>query len=119
MVEFALTASLLFMFFMASLDFARANLLRHTINNAAFEGARIGIIPGATAADCIAESNRLLAMGFVTSATVTVTPSTIEDDTEAISVTVTVPLAENLWAASVFFGTSEMSRTSTIVRETY
>src|SRR5690606_21432947 len=51
LVEFALTAPLLFFILFASLEFARANMLRNTVEMAAYEGARRGIVPGATAED--------------------------------------------------------------------
>jgi Flp pilus assembly protein TadG len=119
-VEFALTFTILITFFMASLDFGRVNLIRHTINNAAFEAARAGIIPGATAASCRARANAVLATGLVQNATVTVTPATIDDDTETIVVTVTASVADNSWMVSWFFdANAELTRSSTIVRETY
>ncbi|MCA9174671.1 MAG: pilus assembly protein [Planctomycetales bacterium] len=119
-VEFALTSSVLFLFFMASIDFARVNLIRHTINNAAFEAARAGIIPGATASTCQTRAQAILAAGMVVGATIDVTPNTIEESTEVISVTVTAPLAPNQWVVSWFFpADATIVRTSTIVRETY
>ena len=50
-VEFAMTAGLAFFFFFAALEFCRVSMMRHTVQNALYEGARIGIVPGATASD--------------------------------------------------------------------
>ena len=51
-VEFAICAPILFLFFFASLEFSRVNMIRQSVENAVYEGARRGIVPGATAANC-------------------------------------------------------------------
>ncbi len=48
MVEFAIVAPLLFFLFFASMEFCRVAMIRHTADNAVYEGCRVGIIPGAT-----------------------------------------------------------------------
>ena len=118
-VEFALALPILILFFMASLDFGRANLVRHTINNAAFEAARAGIIPGATVTLVENRAQQVLATAFVQNADIDVTPGTITDSTELISVTVSASMDDNSWLASWFFAGKTISRTSTVVRETY
>ena len=50
-VEFALTASILFMFLFAALEFGRYNMILQTANNAAFDAARACIVPGAAVSD--------------------------------------------------------------------
>jgi Flp pilus assembly protein TadG len=47
-VEVALTSIILFLFVLAGLEFGRMNMLRHTLNNAAYEGARKALVPKAT-----------------------------------------------------------------------
>ena len=54
MVEFVIVAPLLFLFFFAAFEFCRVAMIRHTADNAVYEGARIGIIPGATADEAAA-----------------------------------------------------------------
>ena len=55
-VEFAICAPILFLFFFASLEFSRVNMIRQSVENAVYEGARRGIVPGATAANCRASA---------------------------------------------------------------
>ena len=65
-VEFALTAPIVFFLLMGAIELSRANMLRHTTVVAATEGARNGIIPGATSAECHqAAVNELDASGFL------------------------------------------------------
>ena len=47
-VEFALVVPLLFFFFFAQFEFSRANMIRNVIKTACYEGARAGVVPGAT-----------------------------------------------------------------------
>ncbi len=50
-VEFALCAPLLFLLVFAAWEFSRANMILNTMENAAYEGCRRGIVPGASAND--------------------------------------------------------------------
>ena len=60
MVEFAIVAPILFLFFFAAFEFCRASMIRHTADNAVYEGARAAIIPGATAGEAQAEASLIL-----------------------------------------------------------
>lgn len=107
-VEMALTVPILFMFVFAALEFAGMNVIRHTVDNAAYEAARRGIVPGATAADVVNEATQI--MGFVgaRNVTVDVVPATITQDTEEITVTVNVPVADNGWMTPIIFDPSDV-----------
>ncbi len=59
-VEFAIAAPVFFLFLLASFEFGWLNVLRHTADNAAYEGARAAMVPGATAADATAKVNSIL-----------------------------------------------------------
>ena len=91
-VEFALALPILLLFTFAGIEFSRVNMIRNTAANAAYEGARRGIVPGATAADCEAAANELLGFVDISGGTVVATPATIESDTESVTVTVTIPI---------------------------
>lgn len=92
-VEFALVLPILMLFVFGALEFSRANMLRNTIENAAFEGARQGITPGATASEAQAAAQALLDTLHVNDSTVTVSPATIDASTESVTVTVTAPMS--------------------------
>ncbi len=116
-VEFALTFPLLLMIVFGSLEFSRANMIRNMCENAALEGARAGMIPGATAQDCANAANRLLDIIGIQNASVNIQPSTIVPATERVVVTVTIPLADNSLPMSKFVLGTTMSQSATLPRE--
>ncbi len=117
-VEFAITAPLLFMLVFAAIEFSRANMLLHTSAIAATNGARKGIIAGATAEDCRqAAFDELIPLG-INEATVLVMPDVITDTTEMITVGVHVPInAANLYCTPRFFLGDSLIKVVSITRE--
>jgi Flp pilus assembly protein TadG len=95
-VEVAFCLPILLMLLFGSYELARANMILHSTESAAYEGARTGIIPGATP-EKIRESARVLlrAVG-INNFTVNVDPPVISETTENVSVTVLVPFRENM-----------------------
>lgn len=118
-MEFAISASLLFVLFFACIDFSRANLIYHAANNAAFEGARRGVVPGVQRTDIEQRAHQIMARALVRNVSVNVTPQTITELTPEITVTVSVPMADNQWFNSLFFRDRMISQSSTIRREDY
>jgi Flp pilus assembly protein TadG len=116
-VEFALTVPLLFFLFFSALEFARANMIRHSVQTASYEGARRGIFPGASAQDVRDGANLVLAAVAAVNATVTVNPTVIDNDTPDVTVTVSVPLDDNGWVVPKFFAGRELTSTTTLTRE--
>jgi Flp pilus assembly protein TadG len=92
-VEFAIALPALLLFTFAGVEFARVNMIRNTAANAAYEGARAGITPGSTAADCEAAANRLLNFTGISGGTAVATPNPILPDSRTVTVTVTVPIS--------------------------
>jgi Flp pilus assembly protein TadG len=118
-VEFAICAPILFLFFFASLEFSRVNMIRQSVENAVYEGARRGIVPGATAANCRASAQLVLNSISATGATITVIPSVITKDTPEVTVAVTVPVNNNSWVIPVFFEGRNISSSMTLRRERF
>lgn len=118
-VEVAIVLPLILMLFFAAIDFSRANSIRNTAENAAYEGARRAIVPGATKQSALDEANVILGILSINSATVSVSPETITNSTPQVTVTVTVPLGSNLYAASPFLTSTTISRTCTLTREQF
>jgi Flp pilus assembly protein TadG len=116
-VEFALVAPLVFMLIFSAIEFARVMMIRHSIDNAVYESARIAIIPGATAADARAETERLLLAIGVRTAIVEVSPATISRDTPQVTVRVSVPLDANSYIPQQFFAGKTLRRELTLRRE--
>ena len=116
-VEFALTFPLLLALVFGSLEFSRANMIRNMCENAALEGARAGMVPGATAQDCMDAANELLDIIGIQNATVTINPTNVVPTTEEVEVTVTIPLADNSLPISKFVLGTTMSQTAQLPRE--
>jgi len=115
-VEFALAAPILFTFVFLSVEFARANMIFNTIENAAYEGARRGVVPGATKDDCDTAAQTLLDIVGIQNSTVTTTP--IDENTTEVTVTVDVPMTtSNGYVASKFFLGETLTATVTLPRE--
>ncbi|QDV73345.1 TadE/TadG family type IV pilus assembly protein [Botrimarina mediterranea] len=102
-VEFAFCASIVFFFFLTMIEVARFHIVRHSLDQAVYAGARVGIVPGATAADVNQSVTERLAMAGVVGATITVTPPVINTSTQAVTVHVAAPYNENSWTLPKFF----------------
>jgi hypothetical protein len=117
-IEFALTAPIFFLMIFASIEFARVHMIQCAVENSAFEGARRGIIPGATANICKSTTENLLDEARLADYTVTVDPQSITPLTNEISVTVDVPITgENGFGITSFMGGRTMSKTIILPRE--
>jgi len=118
-VEFAIVLPILLTFTFASLDFLRANNLLHTAENAAYEAARRGIVPGSSASDCEDVANELLAMLGTDGAVVTVTPATILTETETVTVDISIPMDQNSLIVTRFFQNRSVTTSMTLTREDF
>lgn len=117
-VEFALTAPLLFLFCLAGIEFSRANMLRHTAAIAASAGARQGIVGGATAQDCYDAAQQELTAVGIREASIQVLPSVITEDTEMVAVGVSIPVTvRNAYLVPRFFVGGAMIHSAAITRE--
>jgi Flp pilus assembly protein TadG len=116
-VEFAVTLPLVLLLFFGSIEFARVNMLRHSAAQAAYEGARRGIVPGASAADVRGAAQGILNSAFASTYTVDVVPSAIVASTPEVTVNISVPLAANSWVVPQFFTGSTLTRSFTLQRE--
>jgi Flp pilus assembly protein TadG len=89
-VECALCLPLLLLLLFGGIEFGRALQVRHTLENAAYEAARVALVPGGTAGEARAEANRVLGTIGVTGATIDVTPATITTATTEVTVAISV-----------------------------
>lgn len=116
-VEFALCAPLFFFLVFAGIEVSRVNMLIHTVESSLLQGARRGIIPGATAEQCRQAAQDVLDIGRIRSSTITVSPTTITENTTTVSITVSVPLDPNGYQACSLFLGKTILRTATLNRE--
>jgi Flp pilus assembly protein TadG len=116
-VEFALTAPVFIMFLMAAFEFGWLNVVRHTADNAAYEAARTAVVPGATVAEATAKANALLNIVGTRGATVTVNPSPVTVDTDAVTVSIQIPMNQNGLIVPRFTGNKNIVASSTLRTE--
>lgn len=118
-VEFAMTVPIVFLFLFASLEFMRAYNLVHTADNAAYEAARLGTTPGATAAEVESTAASVLSVIGVNDAVIDVQPPTIDLDTDDVTVTVTIPMNTNGIVAPFFLKDRAITAEMTMTREAF
>ncbi len=116
-IEFAITSSLAFMFFFIALEFSRIAMFRHTVEHALYEGARSGIVPGATAVEVTNKTQEILRRIGINHAIVDVSPVTINAKTPEISVRVRMALDRGLFAPAFYFVGMSLDRTLVMQRE--
>jgi len=117
LVEFAIVAPMLFLFFFAAFEFARVAMIRHTADNAVYEAARVAIIPGATAEEARAEATLILNSLGLNNVNIGVVPAVINQQTSQVTVRVEVPLDGNSLVPNQFFGGKTVQRELTMQRE--
>ena len=101
-VEFAVNASVFFMLVLVSFEFARFMMVRQSMDQAAYEGARFGIIPGNTADGVRAKTNQFLNSFGIRNPTITITPSTIDSTTRSVTVKVSANFSGSAWITPLF-----------------
>ena len=116
-VEFALTVPILFLFVLGAVELSRANMIRNSAENAAYEAARRGIIPGASADAARQEAQTVLRAVGIRNATINVSPAVILPDTPQITVTVDVPMNSNGLIVPRYLRDQSITRSITLNRE--
>ena len=113
----AFAAPILFLIVFSTVEFWQINTYRNMATEAAYEAARFGVLPGATAEQVEQRALDAMAKVGATGTFVNVEPAIIEIDTQEITVTVNLPVADNGWVVSKFFAPQNIVRQSTMVRE--
>ncbi|MEM7476300.1 MAG: TadE/TadG family type IV pilus assembly protein [Planctomycetota bacterium] len=116
-VEFAMTAPLLFIMVFGALELGHANMVLNVAEAASYEGARAGIVPGATAQDVQNAVDEILSISNIRQATVTVSPSNLNTSSEFIEVQIRIPYADNTLIPPFFTGGMIVERDCKLTRE--
>ncbi len=103
LVEFAFVLPVILVFFFGMVELSRVMLLQHSVDTAAYEGARSAMVPGATSQDAVASAQQLLNAAQLKSASITVDPPLITESTSLITVRIELPIAENAWGTPFWF----------------
>jgi Flp pilus assembly protein TadG len=116
-VEMALVLPILIMIVFGIIEFSRANQIRQTVKQAAYEGARAGITMDATVANVQAQANSVLSSVGITGSTVTVSPNPITSSTSFVTVTVSTSATANGWFMKYFTAGQPISAAVTLESE--
>jgi Flp pilus assembly protein TadG len=116
-VEFALTIPILLLFIFAMLEYMRAYMVKHALNEASYEACRVGVAPGALVSDVTAKANWMLTTLRIQNATVTVTPDAIDDSTTEVTVTIRCQYADNSWLTPIYLKGVSFQATTTLQHE--
>ena len=116
-VEIAIILPVFFTILIGAYDATRVNMLRHTAQAAAYEGARRGIIPGANVSEIEADCQFVAQSCGARNINIQVNPRSINNQTPEIEVTVEIPLRQNTLIASPFFGNTTLVGKTKFTRE--
>ena len=117
-VEFAICVPLLFTLLFGCYEMARANLMKHAAESAAYEGARVGIIPGVTEDEIREATEFIMTSVGVNTFTVDVQNNPSEDgNSEFVTVEIQVPFQENFQLGTFFIEDPTFRGLCTLKRE--
>ncbi len=116
-VEVAICLPILFMFLFGAYELSRCNMLLHAAESAAYEGARVGIVPGATKEKIEDAVTFVLVSVGATNFDVTVTPEVIGLDTEKVRVEVELDLGDNTAMPQLFIDDLQLRGECELTRE--
>lgn len=116
-VEFAIVAPLFFLLVLGIIEFGRMVMVQQIITNAAREGARTGIVSGATYSGVTSTVNGYLAATGISGASVSVNPDPGSASYGSqITVTVTIPFSQVSWTPTPFFLGSKSLTANCVMR---
>ena len=96
-VEFAIMTPIIFLIFLGSLEIAQLNFTRNMCNDAAYQVARLAIVPGANIDEAKADAIQLL-----NESGLTVVEMDVVESVDSIEVIVTAPIDPNSWGIGRF-----------------
>ncbi|MEZ6094881.1 MAG: TadE/TadG family type IV pilus assembly protein [Pirellulaceae bacterium] len=117
-VEFAMCLPLLLLLVLGAFEVCRASMLQHAAESAAYEGARAGVIPGATPQRCQDASAFILRSLGVRNFVVTTDPTNITPTSPTIHVQVSIPFRGNSVFSPFLFNNPTFRGDCELVRET-
>lgn len=118
-VEFAVVSPLLIVFVFAIIEITGAIYLQQSLTIAAYEGARVALLPNTNSSNVTAASNRILQSRKISGASVNVVPRNFSsaDFGDPIQVEVTAPLGQNGFFNRFFSANQNFSASVTMMKE--
>jgi hypothetical protein len=117
--ELAVCMPLLVLIVLATIEACAMLFLQQSLAVAAYEGARVGLSPGATAGDVTAQCEQILDDREIAGARVSVMPGNLPAAAEGtwISVQASAPFAENSLAGGWLFARHTLTATVQMMKE--
>jgi Flp pilus assembly protein TadG len=120
-VEFAVVVPVFFLLVFGMIEYGRLVMVQQVLTNASREGARVGVLDGATVTSVTSAVNNYLTSANINGSTTTVSPNPPSSAAYGGSVTVTVSVGFNQvsWLPSpIYLGGKTLTATSVMRRET-
>lgn len=116
-VEFAIVSPILFFILFGCIELGLAHMMLHTTEAAAYEAARVAIIPGSTAQEATAAAERILGTAGVRKATINMSPSNLSQPTRNVTVTISTKFSDNLALPTFYVTDAPIVKTCILQRE--
>lgn len=118
-IELAVVLPVLVVLIFGTIETCAVIFLRQTLCVAAYEGARVAIVPGATAENIQAQVLEILDQRHVVSPSIQIDPPGFDSAPALtlVQVTVTAPVAPNCLFARFFFGSTTVAGRATMMLE--
>jgi len=117
-IEFAVVAPVFVMLVFGMIEYGRMVMVQQLLTNASREGARMGVLDGATTASVQTSVTTYLSNCSVTGATVTVNPNPPSSAGYGapVTVTVSVPFSQVSWIPTPMFLSGKTLTASSVMR---
>jgi Flp pilus assembly protein TadG len=116
-VEFAIVANVMFVMVFTCMEFARMNMVRNLVQDAAYAAARHVIVPGATSEEGVAEAERIMSSMLTSGYTVDI--SSLDFGATEVTATVSVDLDHVALFVPMFLSNTNFSSTARVKTERY
>jgi Flp pilus assembly protein TadG len=118
-VEFAVVSPLLLIFMFSIIEITGAIYLQQSLTVAAYEGARVALLPNTDSGNVAAAINRILESRKISGASVSVVPEKFNsaDFGDPIQVEVTAPLGQHGFIGRLFSAHQKFSASVTMMKE--
>lgn len=117
LVEFALVLPVALLLFAGMLQMSRMMMLQHTVDAAAYEGARMAMVPGATSEEAEAVARQLMTDAGFTTFDITIDPPTLTEASSTLTVDIVAPMNSNAWIRGISVFDVDVRSTTTLICE--
>lgn len=116
-VQFSFALTLIFLLFIAAVEYSRVHTLQHTLHDAAYQAARAATAPGCGANNARSTAADVLSRAGVRFANITVSPDPILESTPSVRVRIDLPVPQNSWVMPRFTQGTVLHSEATLLTE--